>query len=81
MAGVDGIAPPLTGSEPAGPLLSETPKKNNSKKNNSAILSPQAGTVKSLQWLHIKFTTCLLKSDTEQSVVASVGYPLESLET
>ena len=75
MAGVDGIAPPLTGSEPAGPLLSETPK------NSSTILSPQAGTVKSLQWLHIKFTTCLLKSDTEQSVVASVGYPLESLET
>ena len=75
MAGVDGIAPPLTGSEPAGPLLSETPK------NSSAILSPRAGTVKSLQWLRIKFTTCLLKSDTEQSVVASVGYPLESLET
>ena len=39
MAGVDGIAPPLTGSEPAGPLLSETPK------NNSTILSPQAGTL------------------------------------
>ena len=75
MAGVDGIAPPLRDSEPPVPLLYETPK------NNSTILSPQAGTVKSLQWLHIKFTTCLMKSDTEQSVVASVGYPLESLET
>lgn len=58
MAGVDGIAPPLRESESPVPLLYETP-------NCSAILSPQAGTVKPLQWLHIKFTTCLLKSDTE----------------
>lgn len=45
---------------------------------SSTILSPQAGAVEPLQWLHCRFSTCLLKSDTEVSVVAHVGYPSES---
>jgi hypothetical protein len=46
-----------------------------------AVLSPQAGAVKPLQWLHIRLSTFFLKSDTEISVVAHVGYLFESLET
>ena len=38
----------------------------------NTILSPHTRTVKSLQWLHTKFTACLLKSNTKQSVIANV---------